>query len=271
MKNRALLVVSAASVAGLAVGAGGCFGSDPNKNSMTLSGTAGTSGSGNGGAGGSVVNPNGPIVGQALATFDSTVEGFMLNNYHDTGQTNLGDPASGASPAPKVSVDAVEGNPTPGSLKVTAPYSGANQYVDLQKSFGTAMPQDWSGGRTMHVRVKVTEGTFGGGLQAYAITTSGYVFGGTFTNVAKGTAWQEFRLDIDHPMTMNAGYDPTKVVVFGVQLNTGSAGASATPVTFNIDSFSIDPPLPGGGTGGSGGSGGAGGTSGDAATDSTGN
>jgi hypothetical protein len=59
-----------------------------------------------------------------------------------------------------------------------------------------------------------------------------------------------------------SGYDPTKVVVFGVQLNTGSMGAGATPVTFNIDSFSIDPPIAGTtGAAGSGG-GGAGGTTG---------
>ena len=31
----------------------------------------------------------------------------------------------------------------------------------------------------------------------------------------------------------------------GVQLNTGGMGANATPVTFNIDSFSINPPLHG--------------------------
>ena len=63
-----------------------------------------------------------------------------------------------------------------------------------------------------------------------------------------------------------SGYDPSKVVVFGVQLNTGSSGAGSTPVTFNIDSFSVDPPIAGGtaGTGGGGttGSAGAGGASG---------
>ena len=66
----------------------------------------------------------------------------------------------------------------------------------------------------------------------------------------------------------SSGYDPTKVVVFGVQLNTGSMGAGSTPVTFNIDSFSIDPPITGttgaAGSGGGGAGGGAGGGGGDA-------
>jgi hypothetical protein len=35
-----------------------------------------------------------------------------------------------------------------------------------------------------------------------------------------------------------------QVVAFGLQANSGSAGAGSTPVTFNIDSFWIDPPLP---------------------------
>lgn len=257
-------LLTAAALAALAVANVACFGADPNKNSMTISGSGGSTGTGGSGSGGSgSVDPNGAIVGSPLATFNTSGEGFTLNAYHDTGQVNLGDPASGATPM--LSVDATAGSPTPGSLKIVAPYSGANQYVDIQKSYGTTSPQDWSN-RTLHVRIRVTEGTFGGGAQLYAITTAGYVFGGTFTNIAKNANWQEFRLNVSMPMTMNAGYDPTKVVVFGVQINTGSAGAGAMPVTFNIDSFSIDPPLAGGGTDGSGGTGGSGGGGGGGGT-----
>ena len=113
-------------------------------------------------------------------------------------------------------------------------------------------------------RIKVASGTYPGGAQVYAITVPNqYVFGGTFTNVAPNNNWQEFRVNLDSPMTANAGYDPSQVIIVGVQLNTGSAGASATEVTFNIDSFSIDPPIAGGGTAGTGGGGGGtGGTTG---------
>jgi hypothetical protein len=170
--------------------------------------------------------------------------------------------------------DGSAGSPTPGSLKVTAPYSGANQYVDIQKSFGVSSPQDWSG-KTLHVRIKATEGTFKGGVQVYAITTGGFIFGGKHTNFGQNNNWQEFTVDVSAPTngagaSPGSGYDPSKVVVFGVQLNTDQAGAGATPVTFNIDSFSIDPPIAGGGTAGSGGGGGgatgSGGTTGGAGT-----
>jgi hypothetical protein len=258
----------------LTVGTLGCFGADKEMNSQCLpapcpwdvgggAGTAGTSGTGGTGGGG---NPNGAIVGSPLATFDSGLDGFMFGTYDEPANLN------GASSTMKgtLSFDGAVGNPNPGSLKVVAPYSGANQYVDVQKSYGTGNPQDWTG-KTLHVRIRATEGTFKGGAQVYAITTGSFVFGGKFANFMPNSNWQEFTVDVSNPTngagaSQGSGYDPSKVVVFGVQLNTGSSGAGATPVTFNIDSFSIDPPIAGAtgaaGTGGGAGAGGGAGTSG---------
>jgi len=68
-------------------------------------------------------------------------------------------------------------------------------------------------------------------------------------------------MDVDSPMTRGSNmYDPAEVITLGVQLNTGDSGSSARPVTFLVDSFSID--LPAGGGGGSGGRGGGGGSTG---------
>jgi hypothetical protein len=188
-------------------------------------------------------NPTGPIVGMPLATFSGGLEGFMIETFHDTSQTNLGDPMSGASPPPMLSVDTDVGNPEAPSLRLTAPYSGARQYVDIQRVLGTTNIQNWSG-RTLRVRVRLTEGTSTGGIQLYVKTTSAYVFGGSFTNFAMGSSsWQEFMLDIDNPTTRITGYDPSQVISFGLQLNSGDGGAGSRPVTFHIDSFSINPPL----------------------------
>ncbi len=257
----------------LALAAGGCLGSNPNENSQLYGDaappTTGTGGSGTGGSG----SVTGPIKGSAYALFNTATEGFQLNVYHDTGAKNLGDPASGGE-TPTLSFDSSTGNPDPGCLKVVAPYTGPNQYVDIQKSM-TTTPQDWSG-KTLHVRIKVVDGTYPGGAQVYAITVPNqYVFGGTFTNVANNHNWQEFTVNLDSPMTENSGYDPAQVIIVGVQLNTGSAGSTATTVTFNIDSFSIDPPLTGatgtaGTGGGRGGAGGGGGTSGSGGAGGTG-
>jgi hypothetical protein len=35
-------------------------------------------------------------------------------------------------------------------------------------------------------------------------------------------------------------FNPKQVVLYGLQLNSGSAGVNATPATFHVDSFSLD-------------------------------
>jgi hypothetical protein len=249
----------------------GCFGSDPNQNSQLANGD----GSAAGGSTGTLGDASTPITGLALATFDTNLSGFVLNNYPDTAQTNLGSGTwQDAHPTliPSLSWDSNVGSPGAGSLEVMAPYSGPSQYVDVQaKSFD---PQNWSGGK-LHVRVMVDAGsTFGGGIQLYVDSTKGlFVFAGTYINVGKGAGWQEFELDISNPMTTgtNGTFDPTQIILYGMQLNTGMAGASATPVTFHIDSFSLEGVTSTTGTGGAGGAaGGAGGTAGGAACGASG-
>ena len=247
------------SAAGL-LGAG-CFGGNPNQNSQ-LANTDGSSSAG--GSSGNLPDASTSIVGNPLATFDTNTSGFVLNTYHDTGtQIDLGDPTSGAATPPTMTFDGTEGSPSPGSLKVVAPFFGANQYVDIQNTsqFGMSNLQNWSGG-TLHVRIKITSGTFTGGVQLYVDTGTTYSFGGTYTNVGKGSDWQEFVMSVDSPMSFGnaATYSAKSVIAYGLQLNTGSAGANASTVTFNIDSFSIAGVAPATGTGGT--SGGAGGTAG---------
>ena len=253
MTKQRLLIAAAVTTGALALFAAGCLGSDPDVNSQIYNakpdGPISGMGGGSGGSGGP--GPNGPIVGLPLATFDTSVDGFSLNAYHETSgaQHNLGDPKEGASPAPRLSMDSALGNPEPGSLQVTAPFSGANQYVDIQNTvrYGTSNPVDWRGG-TMHVRVKADDGTFSGVAQPYVITTSGYHFGGTSTPFDKSSDWQEYTVVLDMPGHFDAGYDAKAVVIFGLQLNSGSDGASQKPVTFHIDSFSLEgvaaPPPP---------------------------
>jgi hypothetical protein len=55
-----------------------------------------------------------------------------------------------------------------------------------------------------------------------------YKFGGTFTNVAKNNNWQEFTVNLDNPMTPITGYDPSQVIIVGVQLNTAMLAAPRT-------------------------------------------
>jgi len=236
----------------------GCFGSDPNMNSQLAHPDASMPGG---------IDPAKPIVGTPVATFDTGLQGYIIDPYHDTAQTNLADPAViGQRPGlemPIESFDSAMGSPSPGAVKIVAPYFGASQFVQLESmTFGTSNTRNWTGG-TMFLRIQVIEGTFTGGAQLYVKTGSAYVFGGTYINFPTGGGWKEFPLDINAPMTlgMSGTYNPAEVISVGVQLNTGQSGADAGPVTFLIDSFSIQLPA-GGGGGGTGGRGGSGGSAG---------
>jgi hypothetical protein len=240
MKNQALSLVSII-VGGLSLGAAGCIlGSDPDHNSMlynggagATTGTAGTSG-GAGGGGGSGPSLD-TIAGNALATFDTTTESFAFSTYSE-GPNIASLPGTTAT----IDFDADDGSPSGGSLKVYAPYTGANQYVDIQsKSFSPNL-QNWKGGK-LHVRVKVDAGsTFSGQIEPYADTGAGFTFVGTSINVMAGGGWHDYVVTLDTAMTRNSGYDLTQVIVYGVHIGSGTGGASQGPVTFHIDSFSLE-------------------------------
>jgi hypothetical protein len=236
----------------------------------TSTGNAGTSG----GAGTSGSSPLGAIVGMPLATFDTTQQGFMLDDYMDSDPTmytniaNANEWSSKGKTPPTISHNMDDGSPTPGSLQVVAPFDGKNQHFDVQ-SPSLSPTQDWSGG-TLHVRIRITSGSLsaGAGAQLFIKTTSTYVYGGTYVNfpMTGQNNWKDFTMALDSPMTVNSGYDDSKAISYGVQVNTGSAVTSQGPCTFEIDSFAVSGIAAGtggaGGTKGAGGTTGAGGTSG---------
>jgi hypothetical protein len=182
-----------------------------------------------------------PFAGTALDTFDTEVD-FGFEPYHDTTATNLADPAViDAGTAPSLAFDGAEGSPSPGSMKVTVPFSGANQYVQIQ-SYVFVVPQDWSG-HSLHVRLKVDEGSvFHGVASLYVNTGVSYIAASTAVPIASGSDWQEIAMDVDHPMTVSIPdrYSAKQVVLYGLELDSGSAGTGATPATFHVDSFTLD-------------------------------
>ncbi len=248
---RAALVL----VAALAAGCGSKSGADRDGAAGAGGATAGQNGHGDGSASdgarldaidgpgkpGALADAAAPIAGTPVETFD-TASDFGFNPYHDTLQTNLGNPGTvEGGVAPTLAFDSTVGSPSPGSLKVTVPFSGPKQYVDVQ-SYVFAIPQDWSG-HTLHVRLKVDEGTtFGGFAQLYVDTGVSYVPADTSVDVAPGSQWQDIAMDLSHPMTTDPSgrFNPKQVVLYGLQLNSGSAGEGATPATFHVDSFSLD-------------------------------
>ena len=251
------LSAAAFAVVGLSFAVAGCIlGSDPNVNTVkfgSLGGSNGGAGIGGGGAAGSDLTT---IPGIPIALFDASNESFGFSTYDEP--TNLA-VHNGGTP-PTLDLDMTDSSPAGGgSLKVSAPYSGANQYVDVQsKAFPATMLQNWAGGK-LHVRVKVDTGfTFAGQIEPYADTTAGFVFVGTSLNVVAGGGWHDYVVNLDGAMTRNSGYDLKQVILFGVHIGSGTGGGSQGPVTFHIDSFSVEgiaSPAGDAGTGVGGGSG----------------
>ena len=169
-------------------------------------------------------------------TFDTSTQTFAYNTFvPGVGTTNLAAPGSGSTPT--LVLDGTDGNPSPGSLKASTTFTDYQQLVDVIIGFTPVLNEM---GKTLHAKVRLTSGTFGGGATLHASTTSGYVYGGgTYTPLTFG-AWTDLTLDLSAVTT--AMWDPTMVIQIGIQFFTGNrpeAGTFAGPnaVIFNIDTI----------------------------------
>jgi len=202
-------------------------------------GAAGSIGTGTAGGGGTSATTNTDPATFAYL-YNSSVEGWVLNNYADTGRVNLADPARGSTPAPTLAVDTGVGNPDAGSLKVTAHFTDWKQYVDAVINVS---PQKMLTGRVLRARVRLTSGSFGGGAQIHAGTGSSYTFAaGAWTTMTVGN-WTELAIDLDAARVANSTFDPSMVVQIGVKFDTGGDGVASafgSPVdaVFQIDTIS---------------------------------
>jgi len=273
---------SAGSSAGRG-GSGGSAGASAGRGG----GTAGTGGAtaGTGGAtagtGGAAGTGGGAALNCPIGTFNTALEGFGLNMYN-TSAGNLFIREAGAKAS--FAFESGMGDPSPGSVKIDAPYDNYDQLVDLQKGWSATTLQNWTGATKLHVRVKVASGLnptsagITGGVQPYVQTTSGYVDCRQWNNIPSGkTDWGDYVLDFS---TCGATWKVGEVISVGVNIETGAglvgdAGVNPTKPTaavIYVDSFWLEGTCNGGtggaggagGRGGSGGAGGAGGTAGGA-------
>jgi hypothetical protein len=273
--------------AGASAGHGGS-GTAGTGGTTATAGTGGTSVAGHGGSGGTAGGTGGGTAGNdggagaseppcALLTFATDAQSTGFNG----GNTAAGNLAmlEGGSPA-TVAWDGSMGDPNPGSLKIMAPFSDYNQFVDIVHSFGSSMLKNWTGLK-MHVKVKVASGGNPTtenpmGVQPYLNTGTNYKYCGKYTNLVAGNGWNDYVLDLTADCA-SAGIDPTMVIQFGVAIQAGSGLNSdggmnpnkPTAAVIYVDSFWLEGTCPTTGTGGAGGAtggsgGGAGGSSGGA-------
>jgi hypothetical protein len=201
-------------------------------------GKPGSGGSGSGGAAGSPVDAGPPLVDY---TFDTTLQGFVLDDYVDPDTVNLFAtyPGGTGTVKPSLTFDGTDGSPAAGSLKVTVTFTAYNQYVDVIIDPSPVLNLT---GKTLHARLRLTSGAFAGGAQFHVSTGADFAVyvASPFPPPTPGV-WVDGALDLSSVTA--AEFDPTMVAQIGVQLFSGGGPDSGAypdanmPVVFNIDTI----------------------------------
>jgi hypothetical protein len=208
--------------------------SDPGEGS----GATGSGGSGSGGSGGSSGTSSTPPVAQFK--FDADEEGWAVL----TGD-GASEPAT-LQETTTVEHAADEGNPDPGSLKVTVPFDGALQSVGV-----VIMPPDpesWDyTGKKLSFKVMLESGLTEdamnpGGVRAFAKGGPDWTWAaGTWTNagIDEVGSWLTPTLDFTNPSESMEGYDPAQIRQIGIQILTGGTGEAYESAVVYVDTATV--------------------------------
>jgi hypothetical protein len=207
-------------------------------------------GGGSTGTGGS----GGAVAPRFSNTFDADKQSWQLSDYVDANYFNWGattNPDSGVSldggVAPTLEWSSTDGDPNPGSLKVTVTFTGFKQYIDPQINLPT--PQDFSGTHSIvKARIRLVSGSFpAGGIQFHVSSgltgANAYVYvSAPFINSTSLTAGSWITVNLDTSTvapTDGRTFDPTQIVQIGIQFTTGDPFEGGT-LTFGQAVFEID-------------------------------
>jgi hypothetical protein len=211
--------------------------------------------SANGCTGGSGAVPNGGK--QAVNyTFDTGTEGWVVNKRASDANLGAGVPDGGSLPT--VSFAESDGDPSPGSLRLTVAFTGLWQYAAAGVVFGQA--RDLSG-KTLHARVRLVSGSAAGvwvGFYACGVPDPGSGTAGPLcgelaaridmAQLAKG-AWAPLASDVVPSFIgriPGPSFAPARVDEIGIEVYSqaeadagtadGGTFASTGDVVFEIDS-----------------------------------
>jgi hypothetical protein len=182
-------------------------------------------------------------------TFDHGTEGWVLNKRRETSFKNLG--ANGPDGvSPTLTFVESEGDPSPGSLRLTVAFTGPAQFAAAGIVFG--QPRDLSG-KMLHARVRLVSGPAAGAWAGlYACGTRCVEEGAIDATELAGGAWASLALDLDVAAThtpINAlpspNFIPASVSELGIEVYTwtpadggaadGGASTSTGEVVLEID------------------------------------
>lgn len=151
---------------------------------------------------------------------------------------------AGTSSGPTLTVSTMDGNPNPGSLKLTATFTNYNQFVEAILPFTQTLDLST---RMLSADIRLASvtgaATFPGGATLYTSTSGAtycYTPGGAVATFTPGT-WVTLNQDLTTPMGSGCTADATLVPQIGVHFYANGAAAEAGafpgPITavFEID------------------------------------
>jgi hypothetical protein len=201
--------------------------------------TDGGGGSGGGGGGGGSGGGAGAVAPRFSNTFDVDKQSWTLSDYVDANYFNWG---ATTAPDSGVSLDggvaptiewANEGDPDPGSLKVTVTFTGFKQYIDPQINLPT--PQDFSGThKIVKARIRLVSGSFpAGGIQFHVSSgtqsPNAYVYvSAPFINSTSLTVGQWITINLDTSTVAPTASAPTSSPAWPSVLPASAAARSRT-------------------------------------------
>ncbi|HWZ89744.1 MAG TPA: hypothetical protein VNW92_12865 [Polyangiaceae bacterium] len=209
-------------------GQGGADGQSAAAGSPAQGGAAGsTDATGSAGAVGAVGAAGAPstVDFSRSYTFDTTLQLWALHAEGSTPNIGLAGGGEKLSARSTLSVNSTEGQPTPGSMQISIPFSMTAEQLDVNQLFAAAgMEENWTG-YEMIAKVKLlSSGNLPDCLGTWLYATStGYVFGrGAEVLLKPADGWVDVRFDLDAPDVAGskANFDKTMINQFGVMVET---------------------------------------------------
>jgi len=183
-------------------------------------------------------SPPRPLGPDVNYTFGHGLQGWEFNLFNGGSITNIAAAIPPGGSPPTLTINPTDGAPEPGSLQVGVHFTALDQYVDPNVNFFNGRLN--LTGKTLHARIRLVSGSFGGGVQFHASSGDSFVFTGAFFGPDQFPpgVWVPVTLDLTSGTV--AGFDPTQVVQLGVQFFSGFSGGGATFVDSGPTIFEID-------------------------------
>jgi hypothetical protein len=193
----------------------------------------------------------GPLVCLTAQYTNTTAFGAIFDSWQVATGGGATDPrlvpmpgvgADGGFEGTVVELDTMDGNPTPGSAKLTIPFTEPNQTLTFSKNFAPGVNMQ---GTTVTAQIKLDLGLISGPTdvgEAFLVVkaTGSYVYAPSTAITLDPTAgWRTLTLNVDAPSPdVVPGYTPCDIREIDIVIRTGGTGTYRTAVV-HIDTIAV--------------------------------